>query len=306
MRRVVGAGACVLALVAFGALPASAWTADGAGAGGAHAATLAQGSTPTANALGSLVSVSWSATTLPDGAPVQGYDVNVYDAGTGLPRIIGPTCSGLVTTTSCVELTAPDGEWEYAVVPRQGFWFGPESAHSAPVVVDTTAPEATDLTLVHGGGPDGIGVLDPDADEVTITYSEPLAVDSICSTWSGDLTDQSLDGLGVVVTVSNDGDNDVLTVTSTDCTLHIGEVALGGNYVLLTSQFSGIGPNDSTVKWNASTRTLTVHIGDFDSGLLNTVQQDPGLAVYSPDTAITDRFGNNIGAAPFLSFAQRF
>lgn len=304
MRRSVATAACVLALVALGALPAVAWTADGSGSGGAHAATLAQGSAPTANPLGALVAVSWSATTLPDGGPVQGYEVHVYAAVSGVPRAPGGTCSGIVTTTSCAEV-APDGTWEYTVVPRQVSWIGPESPHSAPVTVDTTAPEATDLSLVNGGGLAGIGELDPTADEVTITYSEPLAVDSMCSAWSGDLSDQSLSGLGVVVTVTNDGDDDELTVTSTDCTLHIGSVSLGGNYVLSTTTFSGIGPNSSSVDWDATSQTLTVHIGDLDAGLLNFVSQDAALAAYSPDTAVTDRFGNHIAATPFLSLNQR-
>src|ERR1700733_2237286 len=53
--------------------------------GGAAAASVNQGATPTATAAGErTVSVGWGASTLSNGQAVDGYIIKRYDAGTGL------------------------------------------------------------------------------------------------------------------------------------------------------------------------------------------------------------------------------
>ena len=60
------------------------------------------------------------------------------------------TCAGL-TTVTCTESNVPDGTWQYTDTPTYGLnWVGAESAQSAPVVVDTTAPMVPAPSVVAG------------------------------------------------------------------------------------------------------------------------------------------------------------
>ena len=181
---------------------------------------------------------------------------------------------------------------------------GNTATTSTPFVIDRTSPAPTALTLF-----DANGFATPGTDEVRITFSEPLRASSICSAWSGS-GDQSLGGPGVVVTLTNSGSNDVLTVTAGACTLHVGSVATGGNYLPLLSgnaTFSGnTTATESRVTWTAATRMVTIHIGSQASGgLLNVLPQATGTATYTPDAAITDLVGNAVVTIPFSSTAQR-
>jgi hypothetical protein len=178
---------------------------------------------------------------------------------------------------------------------------GNTASTSTTFVMDVTRPSPSALTLF-----DANGLVTPTTDEVRITFSEPLSVSSICSTWSG-VGDQTLGGSGVVVTITNNAANDTLTVVSGACTLHIGSVATGADYVTATSTFSGsLAATESRVTWTASTRVLTVHIGLLASGVLNVASQSAATTTYTPDAAITDVSGNTIVTTPFSSAAQRF
>jgi hypothetical protein len=95
---------------------------------------LAAGNTPVAAGTTN-VTVSWTASDL--GPSATGYEVRVYDAASGTPRTITTACAGLVTTTRCIEATAPNGTWRYTIIPRQHSWSGAESPRSDPVTVGT-------------------------------------------------------------------------------------------------------------------------------------------------------------------------
>lgn len=181
---------------------------------------------------------------------------------------------------------------------------GNTATASTTFTIDRTSPVPTAMTFF-----DADGFVTPGTDEVRITFSEPLSVSSLCSAWSG-TGDKSLGGAGVVVTLTNSGSNDVLTVTAGACTLHFGSVATGGNYLPLLSgdaTFSGnTAATQSRVTWTAATRMLTVHIGSQASGgLLNILGQSAGTATYTPDALITDLAGNGVLTSPFSSAGQR-
>jgi hypothetical protein len=181
---------------------------------------------------------------------------------------------------------------------------GTTASTSTTFTIDRTSPAPTALTLF-----DADGFVTPGTDEVRITFSEPLSVSSICSAWSG-TGDQSLGGSGVVVTLTNSGSNDVLTVTAGACTLNVGSVATGGDYLPVlsaTATFSGSTPaTESRVTWTAATRLLTIHIGSQASGgLLNILPQSAGTATYTPAAAITDLAGNGVATTPFTAAGQR-
>jgi hypothetical protein len=91
------------------------------------------------SAAGRTITVSWAATTLSNGEPVNGYLVTRYDAATLTPQTVGSGCEGTVTTTTCVENGVPAGQWRYSVTPVLATsWSGPESAKSSPVTLSAS------------------------------------------------------------------------------------------------------------------------------------------------------------------------
>ncbi|AGL17250.1 LamG-like jellyroll fold domain-containing protein [Actinoplanes sp. N902-109] len=134
----------LLALIAGGLIVAAAaawayWTAPATpgSSGGSVAATVNGGVTPAAAKNSSTtVTVSWDASTLSNGAPVDGYQVRRYDAGTLTAQTLTTGCSGTRSTLSCTEMSVPQGSWRYSVVPVIGSnWAGAESGLSNTVVL---------------------------------------------------------------------------------------------------------------------------------------------------------------------------
>jgi hypothetical protein len=140
MRRMavkVLAGAALF-VVASSTLAGASWPALSAppGTGAAVATTIPAGEQPAVTGKGLDVQVSWEATTLSGGTPVDGYTVSAYNTSTGEPRTPGGTCAPLVAVTSCLDEAPPPGSWTYIVAPRHLGWAGPESLASDPVVID--------------------------------------------------------------------------------------------------------------------------------------------------------------------------
>jgi ice-binding like protein len=144
--------ALVLSLVASAA--SATWSVDSVsgGNGAAAADTLGRGATPTAVAAGSAVSVGWSAGTLTDGSPVDGYAVKRYDAATLVQQSVSASCAGTVTSTSCIESGVPTGQWVYSITPLTGeHWIGIESLLSSVVSTDAANPvNALSITVSSG------------------------------------------------------------------------------------------------------------------------------------------------------------
>jgi hypothetical protein len=302
----------VLALVAvivlaFVSTATAAWQAGSAvnSKGSAKTMTVPQGATPTASVAGDAVTVTWTATTSP---PATGYTVKVYDASSHIARPIGAGCSGIVTASPCTETGVPGGTWEYSATPLVDAWVGGESARSGPVTVDA-APQPTALALVNGGGGTA-GVIDPERDEVKITYSEPLAVDTICAGWTDNTANQSLSADGdVEVTVTDNAGANTLAVTSTACpSLSFGAIALGGDYITgSTATFSGSTTQSSSVSWNVATRTLTIHLGALTTGTLSGSPVTAATVLYTPVGSLQDVAGHAMAVAAFNSATpQRF
>src|SRR4029077_13367147 len=74
---------------------------------------------------------------------------------------------------------------------------------SVMVEVQNAAPTPTSLQLLDGGGTAG---TIQQGDQVVVTFSQTLRVSSLCASWSGDLTDQTLaTANNVTVTVTEGG-----------------------------------------------------------------------------------------------------
>jgi hypothetical protein len=147
------AAAALVALVGHVAL--GFWSGSASNGGGdarAGAATVGAGAAPSAGEAGSAnVVVTWGASSLSNGVPVDGYLVRRYDEDTGVAGTIETGCSGLITGTSCTEPDTPVGDWAYTVTPVIGaHWRGAESLRSGAV---NTGPGAMTLERTLFGGP---------------------------------------------------------------------------------------------------------------------------------------------------------
>jgi len=166
------------------------------------------------------------------------------------------------------------------------------------------APAITSIVLANQGAT--TGTLEKD-DTIEITFSQALSVSSLCSTWSGDTTNQSLVASNdVTVNVSNGTSptNDVLTVVSGSCTFNFGSLDLGSaNYVTAAAAFGGNGISKSTVTWTASTRKLLIRLGGLKSGTVATVASS--APTYSASASVVDPYGAGISNTPYAPAAAK-
>jgi hypothetical protein len=114
------------------------WSTPGQGIADGAAYVMPTGSAPTGAATGDIVSISWSPSLFPDGAPVAGYVINRINDATGAQGTVRVGCAGVVTATSCTESSVPPGNWIYTVTPVQMNWTGATSPPSGPITVRLT------------------------------------------------------------------------------------------------------------------------------------------------------------------------
>ena len=271
------------------------WARTSTGAVGSNARALGGGNTPSAssvNAPSGNVTLSWSASALSNAGPAaSGYTTTRYDARTGVLAKAG-ACVAAGTTT-CSESAVPTaGTWQYTVTPKVGLWLGAASAPSGDVNLGPPSPAALSVATTNGGT-----VNKPDqGDTITVQFSQRMAVATLCNTWSGNSTDQSISTNSVVtVNLVNSGAADSLTVTTTAAACggapKFGTFALGANYVNANRTCSGAGAAASTVSWTASTSTLTIKLGTCGASLAvatSTITYTPNAAAQnSTGTAVT-------------------
>lgn len=171
------------------------------------------------------------------------------------------------------------------------------------------APSITDVQLVNNGT---AGKMET-GDQVVITFSAVIKVSSFCSAWSGDGSNQSLTaGNDVTVTVTNDGVNDKVTLSSGSCTFKFGTLELLSDYVSgnVTFAGNGSGPNTpSNVAWDATNHKLTITLGkESHNNRLNTGVLS-SLPKYTVDGAVTDPAPYNQPVSPdnkTATTSQRF
>ncbi|MGV8967115.1 MAG: LamG-like jellyroll fold domain-containing protein [Cellulomonas sp.] len=136
----------LVALNLGGGAASAYWSADSAAGGSGLAApsgTVNPGNPPTANAAKNDVVVSWTASTLSNGAAVSGYVVKRFVAVTLVPATVLSGCTGTIAavTLTCTEIGVPEGRWVYSVTPKFATnWTGAESPRSDPVASDANPP----------------------------------------------------------------------------------------------------------------------------------------------------------------------
>jgi hypothetical protein len=134
-RLLTGLGLAVPLCLGVTSVAQAAWSGGGSGAGSSLAYSMPNGAQPTVSVSGTNVTVSWPAALFPDSRAVAGYQIARFNASTGSPAVVGASCSGTVTTTTCTESNVAAGSWKYADTPVQDNWHGGQSAESAAVTV---------------------------------------------------------------------------------------------------------------------------------------------------------------------------
>jgi hypothetical protein len=169
-RRLLVLSAAMLAAggLASGLLAHFTGAATAGSAGGAAATSMAPGTPPTSVSAqpGRAVTISWEATTLANGQPVDGYLITRYDANPPYaPQITLAGCGGIVTALSCTETAVPFGSWQYTITPVIGAnWRGLESTKSGTVTIG-----AASLTL--GQSTLGLAAFSGGSSPATLTGS---------------------------------------------------------------------------------------------------------------------------------------
>ncbi|MGO4254793.1 hypothetical protein AB4Y81_21285 [Paenarthrobacter sp. TAF1] len=171
------------------------------------------------------------------------------------------------------------------------------AAGTATSSKDATAPTVTNVQLGNGGV---AGKIDKN-DTVIVTFSESLKASTICNTWTSNTATQTLGGNGVV-TVNVSAGN-VLTVTSSACTVNLGSLAMTGAYAGSAMSFGGNGSNASSLTWNPGTgaKTLTITLGGA-SGTANT-SVAAAAATLTASPTLTDIAGNPLSPVTFTNAA---
>lgn len=180
---------------------------------------------------------------------------------------------------------------------------------SAPGIASTTKestpPRVVNLQLFNGSS--GVAGLIEKGDYVEITFSKQLKASTLCSTWTSDTAKQTLNGNGqVTARVRLD---DVLTVSTTACTLQLGAIALGKDYATTAALvFSGNGSgsgNVTVLSWDPAELKLTLTLG-ARSGIPNSVELDPAVATFVPASGLTDGAGNPVESGSATWATSRF
>ncbi|MGO4234732.1 beta strand repeat-containing protein [Pseudarthrobacter sp. YAF2] len=232
-------------------------------------------------------------------------NLTVSDASTSIPA----TASGSNWNTGNLNLStlqdsSPMNVPNITIVAITADAAGNTTTVTTKVIKDIAAPTVTGVTLVNGGGAQGLGKAEQ-GDSLTIQFSEQIDATKICSNWTNNGT-QTLSGNNNV-TVNISATNQ-LTVTSSTCPgLNLGSVYLGSNAKYASAGALSFGANGnasnwSTVTWDGST-TLTIRLGKISGSSGNTTT--PDAPTYTPGAGFADPAGNPLGSFA-LTATSRF
>lgn len=187
-----------------------------------------------------------------------------------------------VGTTGTVDLSGEaDGTYEVRVVATDKAGnVGTSSAVTITVQNWTATAVASDNVLLGTTGRMQGG------DDITVTFGQAVSVSTLCSTWSGNGSSQSV---SATLTVADGGaGNDTATLSSGSCTLTVGSFDLGaGGYTSSGATFA------ATVDWSPGAMTLTITLGILPSGSVTT-ETTGGALVYTPPSTLRSSAGASI------------
>jgi hypothetical protein len=334
-RSLIKCGVVVLTLL-LAAAAVAYWTAGGSGDASATAATLNAPTNVSANASGSTVFVSWTGSTLSNGAAVQDYYVTRTNTSTSATSAAcGSSPSSPVSGTSCSDTSVPSGTYTYEVTAVYYSWTAVSAASSEVTIQadgDFTAPSITASFPTEGGlyrSSSWSAGCSPDTG-ICGTASDSSGVASVEVSILRGSTNRYWDGSGFnstsedfrVAIGTTDWHYDLALPPDDDYTVHVratdtsGNTTTSLNYVVRhfridanspTITASGKNADNSTYTAGTWTKqTVTVHYTCSDptvNGVSSGLSSCPSDEVFSSDTSTTtsgtatDNAGNSASAS---------
>jgi hypothetical protein len=194
---------------------------------------------------------------------------------------IGGVTYGYRTNSITANATLAANTYTYSITATD---VGGHSAttNTWSVVVDNTAPSASDVQAVNKAG--GIAGRAEIGDTITYTFSETMDPNSILAGWTGASTN--------VVLRLNDGGvgNDTVTIfdAANSAQLPLGSVNLARiDYTLASVTFGATGTASTMVQSGAA---ITITLGTQSAAA--TTAAIPGSMIWTPSATATDRGGN--------------
>lgn len=160
---------------------------------------------------------------------------------------------------------------------------------SNTLTIDNTAPTpgATSLVLKNNGASEGVP---ENGDTIEVTFTERLAVATLCANWANNEVNQSASLDVTIVDGTGGGPNDMIVFSNAGCgTFNFGTVDMGGKNFLQGGNMTFVG---SVVTWNPT--TLKVVITLQNKGGTASVNNANLTSTYNPNPAIQDLAGNGI------------
>ena len=165
---------------------------------------------------------------------------------------------------------------------------GNQSSFAATAPTDAAKPVPVNVVMNNKAG-NTAGKVEP-GDYVTISYSEAMSVSSLCTTWSNDASNQSINT--VTATMTNSTTIDPITLGA-PCA-NVGSIRPNADYVSSTRTFT-----NSTVAWDVSSELLTITLGAQASAVNSSVAS--AVATYIPTVSLKDPANNTMTASTFTA-----
>ncbi len=266
---------------------------------------------PAANATvsGSSVALTASASDLLSGVASVQFQYSPASAGTWTNIGSADTVSPYTGTWNSTLVADGSYDLRTLTTDKAGNTF---NSTVVTVITDNTFTPVS-VQLVNGGG-NAAGKVEA-GDSIVVTYSDPLHVSDMCSTWSGDTANQSISGNNDVTVQLNDGgtSQDTITVSvakSACSTFNFGTINLGDTGYVSGGNATFPGPgngNNSTISWNAAAKTLTITLGSKGgSGSIPSTPVPTSVAAYIPSSSLRSSSLISITGTASTGSAQQF
>ena len=165
---------------------------------------------------------------------------------------------------------------------------GDQASGAFTVAVPALTPTA--LALIDGATQPG---RMQQGDTIQVTYSQPLAVASVCGGATDDTQPLTMPGIVQLVDGGGMSGHDLVTVAAPSCTggLHFGSISLGSPaFATSAHQF------DAIITYTPSNRRITILLGARNSGGPQPAKVDASVtATYTPDPAMMTSDGRTTG-----------
>jgi len=249
---------------------------------------------------------STNITSLPD--TLNGTVSNYIPGQTLTMRLDDPTSGQVLTATVTPNSIPAGGTASFQVTVPNTVVNGSHTLFAVGTAGDqasggftVAAPLFTPTSLALINGSTQAGRMQ-ETDSIQVTYSQPLAVASLCGGATDDTQPLTMPGVVQLLSDAGTSGHDLLTINAPTCTggLNFGSISLGSSdFATSTHQF------DAVITYTPANRTITIVLGARNSGGPQPSKVDEsGTATYTPGPAMKDTTGRLITGTASSTGAQ--